>query len=230
MTATPSQAIAWAKKQHKGYVGLCLVFVRNCYGIAAKYPSAAEAWKHAQHKHGPSNDIPTGAPVFFSTPATVYGHVALYMGNGYYRTNYSAKGTVVTATYGKGALAGMTMLGWAEDLNGVRVLPAPSSSGPAGGGTHKVLPGETLGQIAAHYGTTANVLAKLNGISNPNLIKSGAILDLPASARPATYKVQAGDTLSGIAARFKTTVGALQGANGIKNANKIRAGQTLKIK
>ena len=26
MTATASQAIAWAKKQTEGYVGLCLVF------------------------------------------------------------------------------------------------------------------------------------------------------------------------------------------------------------
>src|SRR5699024_11605277 len=45
-----------------------------------------------------------------------------------------------------------------------------------------------------------------------------------------TYKVQAGDTLSGIAAKFGTTTKALQNLNGITNANKIYAGQVLKVK
>lgn len=228
MTATPSQAIAWAKKQSRGYMGLCLVFVRNCYGIAAKYPSAAEAWKHAQHKHGPSTDIPIGAPVFFSTPATAYGHVALYLGGGKYRTNYSAKGTVVTATLGKGAMAGMTLLGWSEDLNGARVLPAPSAA--VGPGKHKITSGETLGGIAAKYGTTAKALAKINGIANPNKISAGAVLTLPGSSRPTSHKVRAGETLGGIAARYKTTVGRLQTANGIRNPDVISVGAVLKIK
>src|SRR5699024_6150638 len=45
-----------------------------------------------------------------------------------------------------------------------------------------------------------------------------------------TYKVQSGDTLSGIAAKFGTTTKALQNLNGITNANKIYAGQVLKVK
>lgn len=131
MTATPSQAISWSKRQRHGWKGLCLVFVRNCYGIGAKYPSAAAEWANnpSQHKTRNTNGIPKGAPVHFSTPATAYGHVALYLGAGKFRTNYSAKGTIVTATLGKGALYGMTMLGWSEHVNGVRVLPASSSAG-----------------------------------------------------------------------------------------------------
>ncbi len=44
-----------------------------------------------------------------------------------------------------------------------------------------------------------------------------------------TYKIRSGDTLSGIAARYKTTVGALARANGIKNVNLIYAGSSLRI-
>ena len=42
-----------------------------------------------------------------------------------------------------------------------------------------------------------------------------------------TYIVQSGDTLSGIAARFATTVSVLQELNGIVDAGRIRVGQVL---
>lgn len=44
-----------------------------------------------------------------------------------------------------------------------------------------------------------------------------------------TYTVRAGDTLSGIAARYGTSWQHLQQINGIKNANLIYAGQVLRI-
>lgn len=44
-----------------------------------------------------------------------------------------------------------------------------------------------------------------------------------------TYLIKRGDTLSALAARFHTTVGALASANGIKNVNLIYAGATLRI-
>jgi nucleoid-associated protein YgaU len=44
-----------------------------------------------------------------------------------------------------------------------------------------------------------------------------------------TYTVQSGDTLSGIAKRFGTTVDSLVKKNGIKNPNLIYPGQVLKI-
>lgn len=45
-----------------------------------------------------------------------------------------------------------------------------------------------------------------------------------------TYKVKSGDTLSGIAQKFGTTVSRLASLNNIKNVNLIYAGQTLKIR
>jgi LysM repeat protein len=46
---------------------------------------------------------------------------------------------------------------------------------------------------------------------------------------PATYKVKSGDTLSGIAAKFATTVKVLVRLNDIKDPSKIHVGQVLKL-
>lgn len=44
-----------------------------------------------------------------------------------------------------------------------------------------------------------------------------------------TYTVKKGDTLSGIAKKYNTTVEALVASNGIKNPNVITVGQVLTI-
>ena len=46
----------------------------------------------------------------------------------------------------------------------------------------------------------------------------------------AIYVVKSGDTLSGIAAKYKTTYQELQKLNGIPDPNKIYPGQKLKIR
>jgi N-acetylmuramoyl-L-alanine amidase len=48
--------------------------------------------------------------------------------------------------------------------------------------------------------------------------------------KAATYTVKPGDTLSEIAAKYKTTVEKLQKLNGIKNPHLIRVGQKIKLK
>lgn len=133
MANTPTEAIAKAKSISRGYIGLCLMFVRICFGIDAKYPSAADAWANAKYKHRTTNigGIPTGAPVFFSIPGNKYGHVAVYLGGGKFRTNYSARGTVVTASLSDNVFNTMKMLGWTEDINGVKI-PGLTSTGDKG--------------------------------------------------------------------------------------------------
>jgi len=99
--------------------------------------------------------------------------------------------------------------------------------------TYRIRPGDTLSGIAARYGTTAAVLAQLNGIANPNRIYAGQVIRIPAGAsgsvQPAYYVVRRGDTLSGIAYRFNTTYQRLMQLNGIRNPNLIYAGQRLRI-
>ena len=92
--------------------------------------------------------------------------------------------------------------------------------------------GDTLGKIAQKFGTTYQELARINGISNPNLIKVGQVLKLPNSSYSSSYNsytVANGDTLGKIAQKFGTTYQELARINGISNPNFIQIGQVLKI-
>jgi LysM repeat protein len=51
----------------------------------------------------------------------------------------------------------------------------------------------------------------------------------PTPAYRTTYRVQSGDTLSGIAAKFHTTVSAIEKLNGITDPSRLKIGQVLKI-
>lgn len=57
--------------------------------------------------------------------------------------------------------------------------PVDFTPGSDSAGSHTVASGETLGKIAAAYGTTVQTLVDLNGISNPDLIRVGQILTVP---------------------------------------------------
>ena len=105
-----------------------------------------------------------------------------------------------------------------------------SSSGSGSGITYVVQAGDTLSGIAARFGTTVAELVSLNNISDPNLIYVGQVLKIPSSGNSSrTYTVQAGDTLSGIAAKFGTTVANLVTLNNISDPNLIYVGQVLYV-
>jgi LysM repeat protein len=137
--------------------------------------------------------------------------------------------------------------------------PAPPqvAAAPAAGaadGVHVVQSGETLGLIAAQYGTSVDTLAEANGLSDPNYLFVGQELIIPgaggttastggggggsagtsapapaASSSGTTYTVETGDTLFGIAGRFGTSVTAIAEANGLSDPNYIYVGQQLTI-
>src|SRR4051812_5403854 len=109
--------------------------------------------------------------------------------------------------------------------------------------SYTIRSGDTLGSIASRYHTTVSALARANNIANPNVIYAGRTLQIPDGfdATPAppvnlsgsggtqTYTVRSGDTLSGIAARYGTSVAALASRNGISNPNMIYVGQRLVV-
>lgn len=70
--------------------------------------------------------------------------------------------------------------------------------------------------------------AGLNGFKKTN--SSTTKPSASHAKKTVTYIVKRGDTLSGIARRYKTTVAKLVKDNGIKNPNIIYAGQKIKIK
>jgi LysM repeat protein len=75
---------------------------------------------------------------------------------------------------------------------------APASGtqeAPPASGTYVVRPGDTLTKIAQRFGTTANALARLNGIANPSAIYTGQVLRL-SGATP----VSASGSAAGVAA------------------------------
>ncbi|MFZ5440028.1 MAG: LysM peptidoglycan-binding domain-containing protein [Myxococcota bacterium] len=108
--------------------------------------------------------------------------------------------------------------------------------------SYTIRSGDTLSSIAARYRTTVGALAQANGISNPNVIYAGRTLTIPdgysgqvssrsggTSGVSQTYTVKKGDTLSGIASRFGTTVQSLAARNGIRDPDRIYPGQRLLI-
>ena len=119
---------------NENWHNLCLKFVRTCYGVKAKEPNAKKAWENARFKHSTTNAkaIPAGVPVFWKT-RTVNWHVAISIGDGKcISTDIFRRGKpdiVGIDTLSKAW--GATLLGWTEDVNGVRVYEKPKVTTPA---------------------------------------------------------------------------------------------------
>ncbi len=97
--------------------------------------------------------------------------------------------------------------------------------------SYEVRPGDTLARIAAEHGTTVSALVDANALSNPNFIRVGQVLTIPGTAAtPATtHTVVLGDTLASIAARYGSSATQIAGINGLRNPDRIYAGQLLVI-
>ena len=120
------------------------------------------------------------------------------------------------------------------------LLPALAGAGlsvwtpvAAQAATVKVAPGDNLTAIAARYHTTVAALVRLNGLRDQNRIVGGQSLTVPdpagAGGGTVSIVVSPGQSLTGIAARYHTTVGALVRLNRLRDGNRILAGQRLTV-
>jgi N-acetylmuramoyl-L-alanine amidase len=108
---------------------------------------------------------------------------------------------------------------------------ALAAGGPAAGAAlrYRVRPGDTLSGIAAAHRTTIEELAGVNRLDPNGVLLAGGTLRLPEPARSAlvSYRVEPGDTLSGIAVRSRTSVQTIARLNRLDPAGLLLAGQTL---
>ncbi|MBE9155051.1 LysM domain-containing protein [Cyanobium sp. LEGE 06113] len=128
-----------------------------------------------------------------------------------------------------------------------------SSAAAAAGASRKSTPtapytvkgGETLSDIAAHFGTSTERLIQINGISDPDHVMAGSRLQIPVrpGARPAAkssssakasatakeHVVSPGESLGDIASRYGTSVARLSALNGLDNPDLVLAGTRLKL-
>jgi len=106
--------------------------------------------------------------------------------------------------------------------------------------TYKIKKGDSFYTIAREFHVTQKAIEAANPGVDPRKLQINQEITIPAPTAPAltpmvtdgggptTYKVVSGDTLSGIAKKFSTTVKAIQQLNGLTTTS-IKAGQTLKV-
>lgn len=134
MPNTTDQAIKVARQRsHPGLfsTNTCLMQVRKCFGVDAKYPTAASAWLNAKIKHPTtrSAEVPRGGIAFWTGGSSGAGHIAIGLGDGLCETTdfVNRGGFGVARIDDITRVWGLTFRGWTEDVNGVQVYfpPAP---------------------------------------------------------------------------------------------------------
>ena len=92
--------------------------------------------------------------------------------------------------------------------------------------THKVLPGETLMQLANRYHVTMYQILKRNGLLPNGGLKVGQKLQIIPGEKP-TYRVRPGDNLTMIGKRFGVDHRTIMRLNHLKSGQAIWIGQKL---
>ena len=117
-------------------------------------------------------------------------------------------------------------------------VPQPTTVG------HLVVRGDTVWALARSHGTTVEAIVAANGLDSRTTIRIGQTLTIPgvaaATAAPAapspaaavptvTHLVVRGDTVSALAATYRSTVAGIVAANGLDARATILVGQRLTI-
>ncbi|MPV37673.1 lytic transglycosylase domain-containing protein [Georgenia subflava] len=166
-------------------------------------------------------------------------------------------GTTVSAIVKANNLrsAGLIYVGQRLAVGATAVSSSTSAAAPAAAapatpsavGTHTVRSGDTLSALAKQYGTTVGAIVKANDLRSAGLIyvgqrlAVGAAASAPAAPKPAAaatpaatvasgnHTVRAGETVSGLAKKWGTTVAAVIDANKLSSSGLIYVGQRLTV-
>jgi LysM repeat protein len=113
--------------------------------------------------------------------------------------------------------------------------------------THVVRQGERFNRIAARYHLPPSEIQAANPKAKPSRLKAGTRLVIPTVAVPSalamraigkpgrvshrtlTHRVRSGETLIGIARRYRITLRALRRANALPVEYTLKAGKRLRI-
>lgn len=110
-------------------------------------------------------------------------------------------------------------------------VEAKTTKAPAKADSYVVKSGDTLGSIAQKYDLSLGELADYNNLTNTTRVQSGQKLWLVPNKtqKTANHKVQAGDTLTGVAARYGVDIEDLAAANNLSVKDGLIRGKSLII-
>lgn len=138
-------------------------------------------------------------------------------------------------------------------------IPTDANGSTPSDVTITVADGDTVGNLAEHYGISSAAIVIANSLSNPNLIVVGQSLVIPggggsasanstatyastsatsssdsgssqaSTANDATVTVQDGDTINKLADHYGVSAASIISANSLSDPNMIIVGQSLKI-
>jgi len=98
-------------------------------------------------------------------------------------------------------------------------------------GYHTIKRGETLSGIALKYNTTVSRIRQLNAFSPKKTLKTGTKMRISSSAKVSRkyHTVKKGETLSGISAKYSTTINRLRSLNNMTSRTTLNAGKKLRV-
>ncbi len=162
----------------------------------------------------------------------------------YVTATYIVQRATETQAYFMTLTAGIPFATETPTLNPFEPTATPTFN-TGNGCSYTVVVGDNLFRIALRYNVTLDQLVQANGITNPNLIVVGNVLQIPGcgSTTPpvdntggtgtagsgTTYTVKQGDTLFTISLQFGVPVTSIAAANNITDINLIHINDQLVI-